>query len=84
MNIFLKANVLKKKGVLSEQPLSEFFSVLTDFAASHFVVYKTFAKVLASEPNSTFTFISGGSGEECEHGRIFLADASLIPGKIWQ
>jgi len=45
---------------LSEQPLSEFFSVLTDFAASHFVVYKTFAKILASEPKSTFTFISGG------------------------
>jgi hypothetical protein len=45
---------------------------------SHFIVYKTFAKSLAEQPGSTYTFISGGSGEECEKGKLWLADASLI------
>lgn len=64
---------------MSDQSLEEFFSIITDYPASHFVVYKTFAKILSAEPKSTFTFITGGSGEECEKGRVFLADASLIP-----
>ena len=68
-----------QKGVLSEQSVEEFNALISNAVISHFVVYKTFAKILASNPGSTYTFITGGSGESCEKGEIFFADASLIP-----
>ncbi len=52
------------KGVLSDQSLEEFNKFLVEMVTSHFVVYKTFAKKLAEQPNSTYTFISGSSCEE--------------------
>ena len=51
---------------------------MNDLVTSHFIVYKTFAKSLAQQPGSTYTFISGGSGEESEKGKLWLADASLV------
>lgn len=68
-----------QKGVLSDQSLEEFNDVITNAISSHFVVYKTFAKILAANPGSTYTFITGGSGEMGENGHVFLKDASLIP-----
>lgn len=69
-----------QKGVLSDQSIEEYNSVIADMVTSHFFVYKTFAKELAKQPGSTYTFISGGSGEMCEQDDFtFYPDASLIP-----
>lgn len=51
------------KGKLSDQSLDEFNTVMKSAVSSHFIVYKTFAKLLAQNPNSTYTFINGGSAE---------------------
>lgn len=47
-----------QKGKLSDQSLEEFISKGNDYLTSHFLVYKTFAKVLAQQPGSTYTFIT--------------------------
>lgn len=68
-----------QKGVLSDQSLAEYNSVMNDMVTSHFLVYKAFAKELAKQSDSTYTFISGGSGEECERDDFtFQPDASLV------
>jgi hypothetical protein len=41
----------------------------------HFVCYKTFSKLLSERPNSTYTFISGGSGDV----KFFDPNASILP-----
>ena len=54
------------KGCLSEQSVDEFEKVFVENTKIHFLVYKTFAKCLNDQPNSTYTFISGALGEGCE------------------
>jgi NAD(P)-dependent dehydrogenase (short-subunit alcohol dehydrogenase family) len=66
------------KGYLSDQSVDEYMTVHRDMVLGHFIVYKTFAKVLAEQPGSTYTFITGGSGELNENGEIFEPKASLI------
>ena len=63
-NVFSALGGWWDKGVLSDQSLEEFNNVMNDMITSHFIVYKTFAKELANQPNSSYTFISGGSIEE--------------------
>ena len=60
------------KGKLSDQSVDEFRKVLDDAVTSHFIVYKTFSKIL-SKQQSSYTFITGGLGEAC-----FLPDSSLV------
>lgn len=52
--------------------------VQKSMVVSHFLVYKTFASHLSNEEGSTYTFITGGSGESNEAGEPFEPKASLI------
>lgn len=61
-----------QKGTLSHQSLDEYRKIIDDSATSHFIVYKTFSKILSETPNSTYTFITGTIGEKG------LPDTSLI------
>ena len=63
-----------QNGVLSEQSVDEFQKVFVDLVKLHFIVYKTFSKVLIKEPKSTYTFITGALGEGCET----MPDTSLL------
>ncbi len=60
------------KGKLSDQSVDEFRKVMDDAVTSHFIVYKTFSKIL-SKQQSSYTFITGGLGEAC-----FLPDSCLV------
>ena len=64
-----------EEGTLTETSLAEYKKIIDDATLSHFVVFKTFGKILSETPNSTYTFISGGSGEATH----FLPKASLVP-----
>jgi NAD(P)-dependent dehydrogenase (short-subunit alcohol dehydrogenase family) len=62
-------------GKLSSVSSSDFVKILTENTLPHVNCYRTFSKVLSEQPKSTYTFISGGSGE----AKFFDPRASLLP-----
>jgi NAD(P)-dependent dehydrogenase (short-subunit alcohol dehydrogenase family) len=68
-----------EKGPLSQISLDDFNAAMNEFATSHFVVFRAFAKKLADTPNSTYTFITGNIGEVGELGQPnhFLANPKI-------
>lgn len=65
----------RSDGNLSTLKPENFQKTLTDLTLPHFVCYRTFAKYLSEQPNSTYTFITGGSGE----AKFFDPKASMLP-----
>lgn len=64
-----------QKGKLTDQSVEQYQNDLSDMTIAHFIVFKTFAKLLAQTPNSTYIFINGSSMSS----KYFIPDASLIP-----
>jgi hypothetical protein len=62
-------------GPLSNLTVSEYQKALQEMTLPHFVVYRTFANLLNQRPNSTYTFVTGGS---CDAAR-FDPKASMLP-----
>lgn len=62
-------------GLLSSLSTEKYLKGVTDLTLPHFVCYKTFAPLLAKQPKSTYTFITGGSGE----AKFFDPKASMLP-----
>ena len=62
-------------GKLSTVTVDQYVKGSHDMTVPHFVCYKTFAKLLSEKPNSTYTFIAGGSGDV----KYFDPRASLLP-----
>lgn len=62
-------------GPLNTVSQPDFEKTLRALTLPHFLVYKTFAKYLSENPNSTYTFINGGSAEL----KVFDPKASMLP-----
>lgn len=65
----------RTEGNLSTVPVNTYEQALKDMTLPHFVTYRTFAKMLAEKPNSTYTFVTGGSADV----KIFDPKASMLP-----
>lgn len=65
----------RTEGNLSTVPVETYQQALTDMTLPHFVTYRTFAKMLSEKPNSTYTFVTGGSADV----KIFDPRASILP-----
>merc|ERR1712127_62249 len=65
----------RQDGKLSTLSVDTFNAVMYHYTVPHFVVYKTFAPDLAKTPQSTYTFVTGGSTE----ARMFDPKASMLP-----
>jgi hypothetical protein len=62
-------------GPLSTVSQIDYEKTLRSLTLAHFLVYKTFAKYLSENPNSTYTFVNSGSAEL----KQFDPRASMIP-----
>lgn len=62
-------------GPLSSVTVADYKQALEDMTLPHFVCYRTFARLLAEKPNSTYTFVTGGS---CD-AKMFDPRASILP-----
>lgn len=62
-------------GNLSTVSVDTYQKALIDMTLPHFVCYKTFAKGLSETPNSTYTFVTGGSADV----KVFDPRASMLP-----
>lgn len=64
-------------GPLSTLSVDNYLNGMKELTLPHIVVYKTFSKLLSETPNSSYIFITGGSGE----AKFFDPKASLLPIK---
>lgn len=64
-------------GPLSTLTVENYLNGMKELTLPHFVVYRTFSKLLSETPNSSYIFITGGSGE----AKFFDPKASLLPIK---
>lgn len=62
-------------GKLSTVSVDSYERALRELTLPHFVCYKTFSQYLSQTPKSTYTMITGGSGE----AKLFDPRASLLP-----
>lgn len=65
----------RTNGPLSQVKLADYKATLDYLTLPHFVVYKTFVKHLSQTPKSTYTLVTGGSGDV----KFFDPNASLLP-----
>jgi len=62
-------------GNLSNVSVETYQKAINDMTLPHLVCYKTFAKHLSEKPNSTYTFVTGGSADV----KMFDPKASMLP-----
>lgn len=62
-------------GKLSTLTIDQYQKGLKEMTLPHMTCYRTFSKLLSETPNSTYTFVTGGSGD----AKFFDPRASMLP-----